>query len=112
MYSLRYKIVNVGGKIIFVFCFKGKTNGVETRIRREKCPNLLEIDGESSHHMHNITKTFCGCFDKHCESLYGYLYNDHVFDSNQRKNLELVSASILHGPLAIFGILPCLMISI
>ena len=36
---------------------RGPKQGLETRIRREKAPHLLDIDGDVVHHIHNAAKT-------------------------------------------------------
>ncbi|GBM10091.1 hypothetical protein AVEN_230361-1 [Araneus ventricosus] len=42
---------------------RGTKNDVETRITKEKAPHLLDIDGDSCHHIHNASKKFCLPFD-------------------------------------------------
>ena len=36
----------------------GTVLGLETKLRGNLAPHLLDIDGESCHHMHNIVKKF------------------------------------------------------
>ncbi len=54
---------------------RGKNAGLEVKIR-SKCPHLLDIDGDSCHHVHNSTKQFCKPFGMHVESLITDIYND------------------------------------
>ena len=35
---------------------RGSKNGVETKIRSNHAPHLLDIDGDSCHHIHNAAK--------------------------------------------------------
>jgi len=40
---------------------RGSKSGLETRIRERHCPTLLDVDGDSCHHVHNaaeICRTF------------------------------------------------------
>ena len=41
---------------------RGSKSGLETRIRHSLCPTLLDIDGDSCHHIHNAAKKICGAF--------------------------------------------------
>jgi hypothetical protein len=55
---------------------RGSKSGLETRIRKEKAPHLLDKDGDSCHHMHNCAKVFVKPFSNYLESMYNDLYND------------------------------------
>ncbi|XP_060782423.1 uncharacterized protein LOC132889689 [Neoarius graeffei] len=55
---------------------RGSKSGLETRIRQNKAPHLLNIDGDICHHVHNTCKKFCEPFQYWVESLFGDLYND------------------------------------
>ena len=46
---------------------RGSKSGLETRIRNEKAPHLLDIDGDSCHHIHNASKIFSKPFDGYVE---------------------------------------------
>ena len=46
---------------------RGKKSGLETKLR-EKQPNLLDIDGDICHHIHNAVKNFCSPFDDFVEN--------------------------------------------
>ena len=51
----------------------GEKNGLETRVR-DLAPNLIDIDGDSCHHMHNFMKIFTNYFDKFLEGLFRNIY--------------------------------------
>ena len=42
---------------------RGSKNGLEVQVRREKAPQLLDVDGDSCHHIHNCCKVFCKPFE-------------------------------------------------
>ena len=69
--------------------FSGKKNGFEAKLRKV-CPNLLDIDGESAHHMSNIAKEHCGEFERDVENLLRDLYRDHTYSTDQRDYLKQV----------------------
>ena len=48
---------------------RGEKNGLEKRVR-DLAPHLIDIDGDSCHHMHNIVKNFTNHFDKFLEGLF------------------------------------------
>lgn len=56
---------------------RGSKAGLEIKVRTEKAKQLLDIDGDSCHHIHNASKKFCKPFDNHLESLFTDLHNDH-----------------------------------
>ena len=49
---------------------RGHISGVETRLREQKAPHLLDIDGDSCHHMQIIGKKFCSPFNGKLEKLF------------------------------------------
>ena len=55
---------------------RGAKSGVETQIRSEKAPHLLDIDGDSCHHIHSASKKFCLPFDNWLEKLIKDIFND------------------------------------
>lgn len=55
---------------------RGSKTGLETRIRNEKAPHLLDVDGDSCHHIHNACKRFCKPFNKWVENCANDLCND------------------------------------
>lgn len=62
--------------VLFDSCsvMRGSISGVETRLREEKAPHLLNIDGDSCHHMNNVAKRFCAPFERHLENLFADIY--------------------------------------
>ena len=72
---------------------RGKHNGVETRLRHLE-PGLLDVDGDSCHHMHNATKVFCKPFESHLESLFNDLHADDKFSPDQRWLLKQICTFI------------------
>lgn len=69
---------------------RGKKSGVETRIRNEKAPHLLDVDGDSCHHIHNSCKKFCDPFEKYLEYLFIDIHNDFKWSSDQKELLSEV----------------------
>ncbi|GBO26396.1 DNA helicase INO80 [Araneus ventricosus] len=65
---------------------RGKKSGLESRLR-EKCPHLLDIDGDSCHHAHNAAKLFCKPFGLHLESLFTDIHNDFKWSPDLRAAL-------------------------
>lgn len=63
---------------------RGSKTGLETRIRREKAPHLLVIDGDVCHHGHNAAKAFCKPFNNFIEQLYIDLSNDFKWSADLR----------------------------
>ncbi|KAH3742122.1 hypothetical protein DPMN_048857 [Dreissena polymorpha] len=58
---------------------RGSKNGLERRIREEKAPNLLDIDGDVCQHIHNGTKKLCAPFDSWVEDLFSAICTDHKY---------------------------------
>ena len=69
----------------------GSKNGVETRIRTEKAPHLLDIDGDSCHHIHNAMKMFCKPFRHWVETLHNNLFNDVKWSTDLRDYMKEIS---------------------
>ncbi|XP_053397560.1 uncharacterized protein LOC128556423 [Mercenaria mercenaria] len=63
---------------------RGSKNGLEVRIRREKAPAMLDIDGDACHHLHNAAKKFCAPFNNWVENLFLQIYNDHKWSADLR----------------------------
>ena len=55
---------------------RGSKTVLETHIRKEKAPHLLDIDGDSRHHAHNAAKAFCEPFDQYLEKLMSDIFTD------------------------------------
>ena len=49
---------------------RGKVSGLEVKMRENVAPQLLDIDGESCHHVQNIVKILTSTFDYYLENLY------------------------------------------
>jgi len=62
---------------------RGCKTGLETRIRQNQCPTLLDVDGDSCHHVHNAAKVFAAPFSSHLERLFCDLHTDHQWASDQ-----------------------------
>lgn len=67
---------------------RGSKSGLETWLRNEKVPHLLDIDGDSCHHLHNATKYFCKPFGGIVEALLGDLFTDFKWSANHRAILN------------------------
>ena len=66
---------------------RGRKAGLESKIR-EKCPHLLDIDGDPCYHAHNAAKAFCKPFDMYIEKLSTDIYNDFEWSPNLRAALS------------------------
>lgn len=62
---------------------RGSKTGLETRIRLSYCPALLDVDGDSCHHIHNAAKVFVEPFANHLEGLFMDLHTDHQWSPDQ-----------------------------
>lgn len=56
---------------------RGSKAGLETRNCQSYCPALLDVDGDSSHHVHNAAKVIVEPFASHLEGLFMDLHTDH-----------------------------------
>lgn len=74
---------------------RGSKTGLETRIRSCKAPHLLDVDGDSCHHIHNACKAFCKPFNKWLENLSRDVYNDIKWSADI-KNFLIEICSILN----------------
>lgn len=64
---------------------RGTKNGVELKIRKNKAPNLLDIDGDTCHHVNNCAKKFTQVFLQYIEAL----CDDVYFDLKRHDKREL-----------------------
>ena len=64
---------------------RGGKNGPEKKLCETVCPNLLNINGGSCHHIHNDCKVFIEVFCKH---LYQTIYRDFKWSEYHRKILK------------------------
>ena len=55
---------------------RGKKSGLEKRIRK-KTPQLLNVDGDCCHHVHNSIKVFCQPFDNLVEKFIDDIHTDN-----------------------------------
>ena len=66
---------------------RGKKTGLEVRLR-EKAPHLLDIDGDSVHHAHNVAKSFTAPFNYYLEGLFNSIHADHYYSSDLKEELN------------------------
>ena len=66
---------------------RGKTAGFETLLR-SSAPHLLDIDGDTCHHIHNSVRKFCSHFQSHVEGLCDDLFQDTRFNPDIKSYLE------------------------
>ncbi len=66
---------------------RGVQNGVERKLRTE-IPHLLDIGGESVHHVHNAGKAFSLPFNGHLEQMFGAIATDFKWCTDYREYLE------------------------
>ena len=69
---------------------RGKKSGVETRLRENKAPHLLDVDGDSCHHVHNSVKRFSQPFQSYLEDLFTDIHNDFKWSTDQKELLQEV----------------------
>ena len=67
---------------------RGVKNGFETKLRDQVAPNLLDVDGDACHHVHNAAKKFTKVFDRYLETLYRDIYNDFKWSEDLKVVLE------------------------
>ena len=60
----------------------GAKNGLEVKLKREKAPYLLNIDGDICHHIDNCAKKFCQLFSNWVGKLFFDIFNDHKWTSD------------------------------
>ncbi|GBM52250.1 hypothetical protein AVEN_97382-1 [Araneus ventricosus] len=63
---------------------RGSKPGLEARIR-EKTTHLLDIDGDSYHHIHNSAKKLCKPFKGHVEKYFTDVFNDFKWSPDQKE---------------------------
>ncbi|XP_077418071.1 uncharacterized protein LOC144049225 [Vanacampus margaritifer] len=67
---------------------RGSKSGVETRLREGPAPHLLDIDGDTCHHIHNASKHFCKPFKYEIEGLHNDLFNDFKWSTDLKEVLQ------------------------
>lgn len=76
---------------------RGSKNGLEKKIRDRRAPHLLDIDGDSCHHLHNASKKLCCPFERWVESLLSDLHTDHKWSADMKDGLrEICSIFGIH----------------
>ncbi|KAJ4925581.1 hypothetical protein JOQ06_018307 [Pogonophryne albipinna] len=70
---------------------RGSKSGLETRIRQNHCKTLLDVDGDSCHHVHNAAKKFAEPFENYLEQLFTDLHTDHLWESDQIMYLKEIA---------------------
>ena len=56
---------------------RGKKSGLEKRLR-DKAPQLLNVDSDCCHHVHNSIKVFCQPFDNLVEKFIDDIHTDKI----------------------------------
>lgn len=69
---------------------RGSKNGLEQKIKSQRAPHLLDIDGDSCHHAHNAAKRFCEPFKGHIEGLVSDLHSDFKWSVDHKEALMLI----------------------
>ena len=73
---------------------RGSKSGLETRIRQNKAPHLLDADGDSCHHAHNSAKEFCAHFDNYLEQMATDLFTDFKWSADLCENLQWICQAL------------------
>ena len=73
---------------------RGSKNGFEIKLRESVAPALIDMDGDSCHHIHNACKKFTKIFDKYLEQLYQDIYNDFKWSEDIRVILEDICVNV------------------
>ena len=66
---------------------RGKKSGLEKRLR-DKAPQLLNVDGDCCHHVHNSIKVFCQPFDNLVEKFIDDVHIDSKWSTDVRDALK------------------------
>lgn len=66
---------------------RGSKNGVEIKLKKERAPHLLDIDGDICHHVHNAAQRFCKPFERWLEALFTTIHMDFYWSAELRDNL-------------------------
>jgi hypothetical protein len=67
---------------------RGSKSGFEVQLRTRMAPQLLDIDGDINHHVHNATKKFCAPFGRWAENLFSDLRTDFKWSVDLRTHLQ------------------------
>ena len=96
----QFNTYNVSWKLVIYIMMdscavmRGSKKSLETRIRKELAPHLLDVDGDVCHHVHNASKRICGPFEKWIVKRVNDLYNDHKWYFDLREWLADVCSVI------------------
>ena len=95
------------------FVMRGSKNGFEIKFRESVAPALIDMDGDSCHHIHNACKKFTKIFDKYLEQLYQDIYNDFKWSEDIRVILEDICKclSVTYRRPEMFVATRCLLVS-
>ena len=63
---------------------------------RAKCPNMLDIDKDVCHHVHNCVKKFCSFFNNTVEKLLDDLHTDFDYGTDLGTYLEEICMLLGH----------------
>ena len=66
---------------------RGSKTGVEIKIKTERAPHLLDIDGDICHHVHNAAQRFCKHFENWLEGLFNTVHMDFYWSAELRNSL-------------------------
>ena len=66
---------------------RGKKSGLEKRLR-DKVPQLLNVDGDCCHHVHNSMKVFYQPSDNLVEKFIDVIHTDNKWSTNKRNALK------------------------
>ena len=77
---------------------QGNKNGFQEKLKAN-APNLLDIDGDACHHIHNIVKDFSSKIDQesYLQKLLGDIHRDFTFSADLRDELGHI-AGLLNLP--------------
>ncbi|XP_011677577.2 uncharacterized protein LOC105444695 [Strongylocentrotus purpuratus] len=67
---------------------RGCKSGLETRLRGKQAPHLVDVDGDTCHHVHNAAKRFSKEFDNYLECMFSSIYTDFKWSPDLRDYLE------------------------
>lgn len=69
---------------------RGSKSGLKVRLRNEKAPRLLDIDGDFCHHIHNASKVFSKPFGGWVEDYLHNIYIDFNWSVDLKEKLEKI----------------------
>ena len=81
---------------------RGSKSGVETRMKKH-CPNLLDVDGDTCHHVNNAARKFTTALGGNAELLFFDLHTHFKYSSDQKDAYYQICQALqlpCHLPLA------------